>query len=546
IGSNGVTGNQAYNGYWRVGGDNLNAWPNKPASAYLAGTIDEVAVYDGPLTPAQIDAHYTASGRSGPDIAPPTTAISSPADGSTVSAGTVPVTATASDNVGVTAVDLQVDGSTVATDTAAPYNFNWTATAGSHTLRTVAHDAAGNTGSSADVHVTVTVPDTTPPTTAISSPADGSSVYGPTTVTATASDDTGVTSVSLLVDGSTVGTDTSAPYTFSWNATAVGNHTLQTVAADAAGNTGSSTPVSVTVPADTTPPSAPGPLSSSNVTANSVTLSWTAATDDRAVGGYQIVRDGTVVGSTGDTTYTDTGLTPSTSYSYTVHAVDATGNVGPDTAPLSVTTSANNPVLFSETWPGADGSAWPAAWTTSNSNGTVDTSSGAGRIANADVAGAWARAQLTGLANQSDTELLTSFQWSSTGAVSYLSVYLRGSGGWQNAYRPKNGYGLELQSNSGTVVLQKDVNGTATNLATVTGAQQVSTAKQWLRLRVSGSTIQFKIWTDGSTEPTTWTATSTDTDVTAPGQLFLSLNRGSTNVGSRSVAFDDLTIRAAP
>jgi hypothetical protein len=253
-----------------------------------------------------------------------------------------------------------------------------------------------------------------------------------------------------------------------------------------------------------------------------------------------------VVGSTGDTSYTDTGLSPSTTYSYTVHAVDATGNAGPDTAPLSVTTAASNPVLFSETWPGADGSAWPAAWTAGTSNGTVDTASGAGRMANADVAGAWARAQLTGLANQSDTELLTSFQWSSTGAVSYLSVYLRGSGGWQNAYRPKNGYGVELQSNSGTVVLQKDVNGTMTNIATVTGAQQVSTAKQWLRLRVSGSTIQFKIWTDGTTEPATWTATGTDTSITAPGQLFLSLNRGSTNVGSRSVSFDDLTVRAAP
>jgi Bacterial Ig domain/Concanavalin A-like lectin/glucanases superfamily/Fibronectin type III domain/Domain of unknown function (DUF5122) beta-propeller len=546
IGSNGVAANQAYSGYWRVGGDNLGFWPNQPASNYFAGTIDEVAVYDGPLTPAQVDAHYTASGRSGPDIVPPTTSISSPSDGAAVTTGSVGVTATASDNVGVTAVDLQVDGSTVATDNTAPYSFNWTATAGPHTLRTVAHDAAGNTGNSADVHVTASAPDTTAPTTAITSPSDGDSVYGPTTVSATASDNVGVTSVSLLVDGTSVGTDASAPYTFSWNATDVGSHTLQTVASDAAGNTGSSTVVNVTVPVDSTPPSAPGALSSSNVTANSATLSWGAATDDRAIGGYQIVRDGSVIGSTSDTTYTDTGLTASTTYSYTVHAVDATGNVGPDTAPLSVSTAASNPVLFSETWPGADGSAWPAAWTTGNSNGTVDTQSGAGRIANADVASAYGRAQLTGLANQSDTELLTSFSWSANTAVSYLSVYLRGSGGWQNAYRPKNGYGLELQSNSGTVVVRKDVNGTASTIATVAGAQQLTTAKQWLRLRVSGSTIQFKIWTDGGTEPAAWASTSTDTSVTAPGQLFLSLNRGTTNVGSKSVSFDDLTVRAAP
>ncbi len=71
----------------------------------------------------------------------------------------------------------------------------------------------------------------------------------------------------------------------------------------------------------------------------------------------------------------------------------------------------------------------------------------------------------------------------------------------------------------------------------------MTTAKQWLRLRVSGSTIQFKIWADGTAEPTTWKATVTDTSVTAPGQLFLSVVRGAANVGAKSVSFDDLAVR---
>ncbi|MBV9821834.1 MAG: fibronectin type III domain-containing protein, partial [Actinobacteria bacterium] len=544
IGSNPVAGNQAYPGYWRVGGDNLNAWPNQPSSAYFAGAVDEVAVYDGPLSAAQVDAHYTASGRSGPDVVPPSTAISSPADGASVSTGSVPVTATASDNVGVTAVDLQVDGSVVATDAAAPYTFSWTATAGPHTLRTVAHDAAGNTGTSADVHVTATAPDTTAPTATVTSPAAGASVYGPTTVTATASDDTGVTAVDLLVDGSLLATDTSAPYSFSWNATSVGSHTLQAVAHDAAGNTGSSAVVTVQVPTDTTAPSAPGPLSSSDVTANSVTLSWTAATDDRGIGGYQVVRDGTVVGSVTGTSYTDTGLTAGTTYSYTVRAVDTSGNAGPDTAPLAVTTTASNPVLFSDNWTAADGASWSPSWSTGTSSATLDVQSGTGRIALDDVANAFGRAQLTGLAARADSELLTSFSWSSTTAQSYLNVYLRGSGGWQNAYRPRNGYGLQLQSNSGTVVLQKNVNGVTSTLQSVAGGQAVTTGKQWLRLRVVGSTIQFKIWADGTTEPTAWKASVTDTAVTADGQLFLSVVRSSTNSGAKAVLFDDLAVRA--
>ncbi|HEV2886147.1 MAG TPA: LamG domain-containing protein, partial [Jatrophihabitans sp.] len=72
VGSNAASANQAYSGYWRVGGDNLNAWPDQPSSAYFAGTIDEVAIYDSVLSAAQVDAHYTASGRGGgADAVPP-------------------------------------------------------------------------------------------------------------------------------------------------------------------------------------------------------------------------------------------------------------------------------------------------------------------------------------------------------------------------------------------------------------------------------------------------------------------------------------------
>jgi hypothetical protein len=58
IGSNGVTGNQSYNGYLRVGGDSLANWPNAPQSNYFNGTIDEVATYAYALTPAQVSKHY--------------------------------------------------------------------------------------------------------------------------------------------------------------------------------------------------------------------------------------------------------------------------------------------------------------------------------------------------------------------------------------------------------------------------------------------------------------------------------------------------------
>ncbi|QWZ06693.1 fibronectin type III domain-containing protein [Nocardioides panacis] len=544
IGTHPATTNQRYTGYWRAGGDNLAFWPDQPSSAYLAGTMDEVALYDAPLSADQINAHYIAAGRNGRDVTNPETAITSPHQGDVVTTGQVTVSATATDNVGVSQVDLQVDGTTVGTDTTAPYTFDWTATDGEHTLQTVAHDAAGNTGTSSVVQVTGTTPDTTDPTTSITSPADGATVSGPTTVTADAADNRGVTTVRLQVDGTTVDTSTTAPYTFTWNANDPGAHTLRTVASDAAGNTGTSAPVNVTVPvpADTTPPTAPTGLTATATSPTTVDLSWGASTDNRGVTGYQVVRGSTVVDTVTGRTYTDTGLTAGTSYSYVVRAVDAAGNVSGDSNTATVTTPDPNAALFSDTWSAADGSPWKAGWTTGQASGTVDTQAGQGRLAFTDVANAYARAQITGAPAQADTELLTSYQWSATTPGSYLNVYLRGSGGWQNAYRPRSGYGLELTSNSGTVVVRKNVASTTTNLASVPGGQAVTTAKQWLRIRVSGSTVQFRIWRDGTTEPTAWTGTYTDTSVTAPGQVFVSLVRGGTNSGVKSVSLDDLRL----
>lgn len=58
-----VTGAQPYPGYWKIGGDNLGSWTSQPASNYLAGTIDDVAVYPTALSLEQVRQHYTDSGR---------------------------------------------------------------------------------------------------------------------------------------------------------------------------------------------------------------------------------------------------------------------------------------------------------------------------------------------------------------------------------------------------------------------------------------------------------------------------------------------------
>ncbi|WP_254450342.1 GH32 C-terminal domain-containing protein [Cohnella herbarum] len=95
---------------------------------------------------------------------------------------------------------------------------------------------------------------------------------------------------------------------------------------------------------DTSAPTAPANLQSPTKSSNSVTLSWSASTDNVGVTGYSIFRDGTQVGSSTATSYTDTGLSASTVYTYTVKATDAAGNLSAVSNSVAVTTNASSSV----------------------------------------------------------------------------------------------------------------------------------------------------------------------------------------------------------
>ena len=92
--------------------------------------------------------------------------------------------------------------------------------------------------------------------------------------------------------------------------------------------------------ADTTAPSIPSNLTSPSKTTTSVSLSWNTATDNIAVTGYEIYNGATLVGTTTATSYNVTGLTASTTYSFSIKAKDAAGNKSANSALLSVTTNA--------------------------------------------------------------------------------------------------------------------------------------------------------------------------------------------------------------
>lgn len=247
--------------------------------------------------------------------------------------------------------------------------------------------------------------------------------------------------------------------------------------------------------------------------------------------------------TTTTTTTTTAPPTTTTTRPPTTTTAPPTTTTAPPTTTTTTTVPPTGGAIYTDAFTGANGAAWPR-WTTSAASGSATIQANAGALATSDVANAYARAQLTGLAARADASVLLSYRWSSTTAAQYLNVYSRGSGGWLNAYRPRSGYGLELASNSSTVTVRKVANGTLSSLRSVGSGQTVTTQKQWLRLRVVGTTIQFKIWVDGQAEPAAWRSTDTDAAVSAPGQLFVSVVRGGTNLGAKTVTIDDLTVSA--
>jgi chitodextrinase len=92
---------------------------------------------------------------------------------------------------------------------------------------------------------------------------------------------------------------------------------------------------------DSTPPTAPANLTGVAVSPGQVDLSWGASTDNVGVTGYKVYRDGAFLASATGTTYSDTAVQAGATYTYTVYAYDAAGNISPPSNTAAVTTTAD-------------------------------------------------------------------------------------------------------------------------------------------------------------------------------------------------------------
>jgi GH18 family chitinase/chitodextrinase len=115
----------------------------------------------------------------------------------------------------------------------------------------------------------------------------------------------------------------------------------------------------LTTAPDTTPPSTPSNLTATAVSASQINLSWTASTDNVGVTGYRIYRRGSLIATSSTNAYSDSGLSASTSYTYTVSAYDDAGNVSTQSNAASATTLASTP---SSLWVTAYYAGWFWDW----------------------------------------------------------------------------------------------------------------------------------------------------------------------------------------
>jgi chitodextrinase len=249
------------------------------------------------------------------------------------------------DNVGVSGYGVYVGAMNLVNTTSTTYVVSGLACGTSYSFGVDAYDVAGNRSSKASLTTSTSAcpaPDTTPPSVPGSLSAAAVTQNSVTLTWSASTDNTGVSGYTVYNGASSVGSTGATSFTIS-GLTCGASYTLSVDAYDAAGNRSAKASVAAATSAcpaaDTTPPSAPTGLAVSSPTQTSITLSWTASTDNVGVAGYGRYRNGSLASSGAGTSYTFGGLTCGTSYTLAVDAYDAAGNRSAATSLTASTTA---------------------------------------------------------------------------------------------------------------------------------------------------------------------------------------------------------------
>jgi chitodextrinase len=243
------------------------------------------------------------------------------------------------DNVGVSGYRIYRNGTLVRTQSATTFTDTGLAVYSGYIYNITAYDATNNSSGLSPDFVGSTAQDTTPPSVPDNLRQTAGTVTSVTLNWNSSTDDVGVSGYRVFQNGTLIASPNGTTYTatgLNVNAT----YSFTVLAYDAAGNiSNQSAPLTANSSADTTAPSIPQNLRTTDIKDTSLGIAWNSSTDDVGVVAYKLYRDGVLVATTNMTTYTDTNLLPVTGYRYTVRATDAAGNTSADSLVLNVTTA---------------------------------------------------------------------------------------------------------------------------------------------------------------------------------------------------------------
>ncbi|MDJ0339834.1 LamG-like jellyroll fold domain-containing protein [Cryobacterium sp. PH31-O1] len=582
-----VTTGQDYQGFWRIGGDSVNGWPNQPTSAFIAADIAQVAVYPAPLSQKQIVAHFVASGRTSPVTPAPADAYGAAVYSAEPalywrlgeSSGTKAIDSSASEQPGTYTDPVSLGaaglvngtsntaatfgGGIVSSDTRidAPDTYAleaWFSTSTQQGGKIIGFGSAV-TGLSNNYDRHVYLQD------------DGRLVFGTytgqtNTILTEASYNDGAphyvlaqqssAGMALYVDGVLVGTN---PQTG-----AQGYSGYWRIGGDNTWNSsspwfvGTIDDVAVySLPLSATEIARHYSLGSATTTPDNAapTAAFTASTDQLSVSADASASadsDGTVTGfawSWGDDS-TSTGPTAEHAYAaagtYAITLTVTDDDGATDTAIRSVTVSAPPPVptgIAADTFTrevsrGLGVSENGGTWTTTGSAANYSVTAGSAHLRVA--AGGKSNGYLDGVSSEStDVTVSTSLQQATTGAGTYVSLIGRRVA--TDDYRAR----VKVLS-SGSVQLQLMRGNTTLQASTVAGLTYATNDQLQVRLQVFGTeptTIRAKVWAAGSAEPTTWKLSRTDATpaLQRAGSIGLALYASGSSTTPMTVSFDSLS-----
>ncbi|WP_282133269.1 fibronectin type III domain-containing protein [Cellulophaga baltica] len=253
----------------------------------------------------------------------------------------------ATDNVTVTDYEVFQEGVSIGfTGGNTTFEVSGLAPETTYNFTIAAIDAAANSSvQSNSVYVTtLALPDTEAPTVPTALIANNITTTSVSLNWTAATDNVAVIDYEVFQDGASIGL-TGGTATFEVSALAPEtDYNFTVVALDAATNVSAQSnnlSISTLALPDTEAPTVPTALIANSITTTSITLNWTAATDNVAVTDYEVFQEGVSLGlSGGTTTFLVDGLTPETAYNFTVAALDASANTSGQSNSISVNTLA--------------------------------------------------------------------------------------------------------------------------------------------------------------------------------------------------------------